>query len=525
MTNRLNPKSHSERALRFYAFMTRPVFSADGTNARVFSIKKSLLIKLSYTYIAIPVLIFIVGWLRWYFSLPLLAAVLAALWFAFSDTGRSYGEERVTIPAAAAVAAAAVLLLWAITSGLGALYYQSPDYDYRNAIFHDLINFRWPVVYQNGKTALVYYVAFWLPAAAVGKFFGWRAANIALLLWAYAGLCLVYLSILAFLGVRKTKKCAAVLMILIFFSGLDFIGTAASDIINHSGFSMTLEWWNYVRQYSSVTTQLMWVFNQCIVPWLAIVLLMMQKNIKNVALILVLTLPFAPFPLLGLVPYAALALGVACVKFRKNPGELARNVFTFQNIAPTVLLLPVFFLYFASNTAVGSARSGDTGLMMPDPSPKGIFYLILFFILEFLVYYVPLLYKYWKDPRYILTGFLLFAIPFFRVGTQFDFTMRASIPALFVLMLYVMRFLTADGLLKRERDAMMSYILVIILTIGSITPFVEQWRALRTIRAEKKIACVADGIKTFSDKGKKGYENFLTVDPYRRIFYRYIARQ
>lgn len=518
------PETQNQKALNIWEFLNTPV-RLPQKGAHRLRIKKSLILKLSYIYIALPVFIFVAGWLRWYFAFPLLAALLFSVYFALVDSRESYGEEYVSIPITAAVSIAAILLLWAVVSGLGGLYYQTSDHNWRNAIFRDLINCRWPVVYQNGKTALIYYIAFWLPSAMVGKLFGWHAANIALLIWSFFGLCLVYLAIYAYLGIEKAKKAAAVLIILIFFSGLDFIGIAINFVLNGTGISGTLEWWNGVRQYSSVTTQLMWVYNQCIVPWLAIVVLLLQKNIKNMALILVLTLPFAPFPFLGMFPYALLALAVACVKLRKNPRELVRSVFTVQNIAPTLLILPVFFFYFKSNAQLGNGQSGSTGFMAPSLTRSGIFYLIAFFILEFLVYYIPIFYKNFKDPVFLLTGALLFAIPFFRVGTRYDFTMRASIPALFVLMLYVMRFITADGLFKRSRDTLISYILVVILTFGSITPFVEQWQALRAIDVSKKINPVADNIKTLSNKPKKGYENFLTENPYQTVFFKYFARK
>lgn len=53
------------------------------------------------------------------------------------------------------------------SGGIGGHYYQSPDWDWRNAIFHDLIYKKWPVIYSEYDKALVYYIGYWLPSAAL----------------------------------------------------------------------------------------------------------------------------------------------------------------------------------------------------------------------------------------------------------------------------------------------------------------------------------------------------------------------
>ncbi len=53
---------------------------------------------------------------------------------------------------------AAVAIVWSFLGGQGKLYYQSSDWQIRNAIYRDLIYRLWPVTYSDFDKALVYYI-------------------------------------------------------------------------------------------------------------------------------------------------------------------------------------------------------------------------------------------------------------------------------------------------------------------------------------------------------------------------------
>src|SRR5690348_10400631 len=97
-------------------------------------------------YLVVPVEIFFLGWLRWE------AAITAAalLGFATWRTGQRWrdvpvGEWRVS--RGFLVSLVIVGLVWAGLSGVGGWVHQKGDFMFRNAIFHDLINRPWPVLY------------------------------------------------------------------------------------------------------------------------------------------------------------------------------------------------------------------------------------------------------------------------------------------------------------------------------------------------------------------------------------------
>ena len=69
---------------------------------------------------------------------------------------------------------------------------------------------------------LTYYVAYYLPAALVGKIAGWTAANVVLFTWSAAGAALAFLWLVV-LSEAPVWRCLAIFVL---FSGLDLVGAA-----------------------------------------------------------------------------------------------------------------------------------------------------------------------------------------------------------------------------------------------------------------------------------------------------------
>jgi hypothetical protein len=121
-----------------------------------------------------------------------------------------------------------IILVWVYVSGIGKFVAQNQDHDIRNAMFKLLIEEDWPIIYLNPPVeyfdkpiALVYYFAFWLPSAVVGKLFGETAGWFMQAIWAASGVFLFYFLFLA----RFIKKLVVwPLIVIVFFSGLDIFG-------------------------------------------------------------------------------------------------------------------------------------------------------------------------------------------------------------------------------------------------------------------------------------------------------------
>jgi hypothetical protein len=171
------------------------------------------------------------------------------------------------------------LLLLGI-SGVGGYGYQDTDWLKHNAILKDLVTRPWPVVYRlRGEQApLVYYIAYYLPAALLGKLGEWTLANQALFLWSLIGLVLAMLWFL----ILSRQAAFTVVLLFVLFSGLDVVGQViARSVVAplRPEIWSILRWdhieqWSVGWQYSSNVTLLFWVPHQALAGWIGAGLLM-----------------------------------------------------------------------------------------------------------------------------------------------------------------------------------------------------------------------------------------------------------
>lgn len=315
---------------------------------------------------------------------------------------------------------------------------------------------------------MIYYIGFWLPAACVGKLFGLEAGYTAQVIWAILGICIVYYLICVY---RKKVDLLPVVF-LIFFSGLDYVGTW---ILGEEGINLNLalhlEWWAYDIQFTSMTAQLFWVFNQAIPAWISTALILTQKNCKSMMFILSLTMLTSTIPFVGLIPIV-IYLYIKRVRVDRSSWK---EIFTVQNIIGVVVVGGCVFLYLAGNISGGVVRREQAGFTVVEPAARLLKYL-LFYFLEFGVYLYFICRYRKRDSMVHLITIILVICPFIKVGYGYDFCMRASVPALFILMLMCME------TLERIRLDGKKFLLVgycVVLLLGAITPFNEINRSVR----------------------------------------------
>ena len=107
-----------------------------------------------------------------------------------------------------------------------------------------------------------------------------------------------------------------------------------------------------------------------------------------------------------------------------------------------------------------------------------------------------------------------------RVGFGADFCMRASIPALFLLMMMVMQTLQKS---KRERNLPVLISLIVILLIGSVTPWHEIIRTTsNTMTAYRNHQPVYSPSQT-EDQIFGSYNFSGTIED--SFFFRYLAKR
>ena len=433
--------------------------------------KKSRFIHVSiliYLYLALPTLIFMVGWLRWYWAFIFGVTVAYACVKGFSDSIQEKCFLMEKPDAKIFLKALLLIALWVYLSGIGGWCYQNSDHEVRSAVFRALVQYDWPVNSFDGTRGLIYYIGFWLPAACVGKFLGLEAGYAAQMVWAVLGIFIVYYLICVY----RKKVDLLPIIFLIFFSGLDYVGTW---ILGEEGIDLTLaahlEWWAYDMQFTSTTSQLFWVFNQAIPAWVSTMLIMTQKNCKNMLLILSLTMLTSTIPFVGLIP---IVLYLYARRVRADR-SLWKEALTFQNITGVVLIGGCVFFYLIGNVSSGVLGRDNAGMVVREPAAQCLRYL-LFFFLEFGIYlYFVCKYRKRDSLVYLITGILVIC-PFIMVGDNHDFCMRASVPALIILMLMCIETLEKIQL-DGKRLLLAAYCTVLLL--GAITPFNEIHRSIR----------------------------------------------
>ena len=543
--------------------------------------------QVAFTYLMLPTLLFLAFFLK-----PGYAAVSAALllgvwgWTCFGKKDKGHLRDKPVYCALYEfLIVAAVVLLWAYLGGQGGFFYQTTDWNERNAIFRDLIRYDWPVYYTRTRTVLTYYVGHWLPAALIGKIVyrstysldaAWRAGNVMLMLWSSLGLGVMAFLLFKAVQANTLGKRAIALLVLLFFSGLDVIGCINKgwkweDFMLH----LHLEWWAFRAgyQFSSITTCLFWVFNQAIPLWIATLCFVNENkggvHAKNYGFIAVTALMCGPLPDVGLVLLMLYAMIYAAVEhFRaKKIKEWLRDVFSLGNVVMAAGIFPFIGLYMMANMAVGSTPAAKKppqfsslvfvfiGLAVASVvlicllknaewRKACLFMLVNFTILGAMLFikadykedyvlfllleagiYLILLFPYAKgNYLYHACALLLAIAPLFKVGNGADFCMRMSIPLVLILAVLCIRFLFNQSVFRRE-NAMVIFVckvlLVSVLIVGACTPAMEFYRGF----ADTENIGTADQIFTLNKRHSSGglYGNFVSADWENSFFFTHLS--
>lgn len=506
----------------------------------------------SYTYLALPVLIFFLGWCRWYIGIPCALILVISVVFCMREwhrkadtepvqTGISYILTYVHMRKLAMIII--VILLWTGLSGVGGYVWQNQDHSVRNELFVLLAEGKWPLAKELETASgseirgLVYYVGYWLPAALAGKLFGLKAGWAMQYLWAAAGIGLMY----ACICVWRKKLTVWPLWILIFFSGLDAAGVllGCREKLHIFG-DVHLEAWAPYYQFSSMTTQLFWVFNQAIPAWLLASLVFLGEKPRNMGFLASQAILTSTFPFVGVLPYVLYFMITRsswnrdCRKISSLLKDCWKNWGSLQNMAGSAVTVLVCGIYIAGNNAVRNSMpflsSGRRMFLLAAGGvlAAGILWLVTVLVLRgwgrqvffaaavlgvsvVMLRFARLPYADWQSPLFYWMnhtlfymaeagGFLavlypmvkdrklfalnavwLYLIPLILVGRSCDFCMRASIPGLFLILLWCI-YAIDTGIRKSGAGQMRVYLLILLLVVGAVTPLHEMKRTFVNTR-------------------------------------------
>lgn len=513
------------------------------------NISRKFLLVISLIYVYLPISIFLLGWTKPYIAIICLSVLyICAVRChrqAIKDRVLANNEtdENLRISLGTLELALFFFICIGYYAGYGRFTDQAGDWAKHNAVLADLVNKPWPVYYENGgeHSMLTYYIAQYILPGMIGKaFHSFRCAEIALYVWNVAGILLVFLHLISFIKAKRIISqlaCAAAIpffAIPIWFSRLAlkyFTGKVrgyshdvnainwyyASDNYGSDGISL---------QYFDNFYHLRWTFPQVITIWLLVMLLLEYRDyIKYYVIILLPGLLYSSLSFLGLLP---LALGAAIERLVKDRGRnFIHQIFSFENIGATLTVGLVFLLYFYGNV---------TGEKPPKVNFRWLAYTqstiagYITFVMSIVIYAMVLFKDHRKDSIYYAAFASLLLLPFCRMGLWNDLLTRASIPALFVLMVYVLLFL------KQQFDSSKADFLnsgkvavcLVFLSVGAYYPFhefsacvdSEDYHRLGRVTPWPSLEVYANRKLKESDDVKY---NYYSYDLDSNIFYKYIA--
>lgn len=473
----------------------------------------SIIEKVSYLYLIIPYIIFSIGWMKPIFSIPFVLILLYIVTCLFIKNKRIADVLKKVIckkEKLILIISFLIIAVWVGMSGIGVMAYQTEDHIWRNGIYEILVKERWPVLSDEHGMGLSYYIAFWLPAACIGKLFGLNVGYKFQVLWAILGIFLFYVLVCKLIN----KIAVWPLIIFIFFSGMDILGEWITGNTICGIFSAEhMEWWAAQWQFSSQTTQLFWVFNQAIPAWLSVVLILNMENNTNVFFVWSLMLLYSTFPFIGMLAVVPSVL-IRNIKQRETKSNYTlKDIFTFDNLVGggSVFLISVLYL---------SKGGAEADFSLLDLSGGGWLLYLVFIMLEVGCLFISV---YWNSKHqllyYCILGWLCLC-PILDIYGEKNFCMRASIPALIVLYILVIRAII-QGMEQHKHKQVI--IILILLLVGAITPLHEMVRSVSKTKDSyvgKEISIMQTSA-TYDQIMENEYE---TTNIDNNIFFKYIAR-
>ncbi len=432
-----------------------------------------LLDRLAIAYLTLPLAIFLVSWLEAWAAVPLIACMAYALKPLLAR--RPIGGAHLPITPMHFIVAALVGCGWTVLGGTDHLVYANADWHIRDAVLHDLVVSSWPVGYGplDGQQSLLRTpLAYYLPAALVGKWAGLPVGHLAMAVWTAVGATLFLLQVLSLMPFRAGVIAMAVAVV-IFFSGFDVIGILLDvpRFFVHWDIARHLEWWAGDYQYSSMTTQLFWVPNHALGGWLTIGLLCRDQRGTPLNLMLpivvVAVVLWSPLTALGIIPFV-LWKTVASMVSERSWSLLDPCVW-----APALVVGIVVTGYLTLDSgrihkAWGVGAGGVADMTM------GLLRQAQFFLLEAGLTGIAIL-AIRRSSQVVLALVILGLLPLLSFGPANDLVMRTSIPSLTVLAIGACLALSSDALKVGALRKKM--VLGCMLVVGAVTPFQEFARA------------------------------------------------
>ena len=527
-----------------------------------------LLLIITLAYIYIPIGIFLVGFTRLPICLITLGVCGYALYkmykdYALCQSGRQFEvpvdgkqtevhctqELKISIP----VLICCIVLIVAVCLGLGfgGVFYQPGDWCKHNAVLRDLVEREWPVTYSKYENcSLTYYLGQYLLPALIGKVStlyisqnvpekSFSVASFAMAVWGILGLILVYLNLVRITVSDKAGKQFRLLWIMFFFCGaLPLAQVVCTGLFGDNSYSLGANHWLIVNdlllQYRSNLIMIRWVYPQVIVIWLIVILFI--ENSQSVKHYVILLAPILLYGTFAVVVMGAVAVSCAVVSVivSEKKSEAVRNILSISNIGSFITLGAILIAYFGGYLGVEKPEYISFG--MQNLTGGNLVAIVIFTFFMYGIYAICVFEEQKKNVIFYCMSTLLFFIPFFKMGLCNDWVMGTSIPALFMLMIYVVDFLNKKETRLKEPGRKHAYsygvkyaLVIAVLLIGAWYPLVELKDNVVGQTPGGKLMDTYVTMENFTDRNSGEsidlIYNYFTYDMEETFFYKYIAKR
>lgn len=494
----------------------------------------------AYAILVVPILLFFFGWLKWYLAISFSSILLAGTYLVIKrDYWNNMDDIEISVRNLFLVIAA--FAFWLFISGSCYTSAAKCDIIWRSSTLRDLVNYEWPVYYPDRDGYLCYYFVFWIVPALAGKIFGgmW-AAYIALACWFMLILLTAFLLITYYFKDYRDSVLKIILLFMIMWSGINILGDSlmyfvgrypvAAGIGNNEGYCDAL--WNngqsFCFLYRSNDDFLSQCYNQLPV-WIVVPLMLQNRRIHNYAFLGLLLYPFSPWGTAG-IALMMLMDAVAFLVKNKSISRFIREALSVPNLCAIFSVFFVFSMFFGcANLLEGSQKFGIIGLK--DINLQILMGIIVFWLCEFGIFYYLTWWKYKKDYLYVSVLFMLLTMPFIWVSSRNsrDFCMDATLPQLYMLMIYMIGY-TKEEFLEKDSNHIGKFklkngLLIVFLGLAFTTPVFDWIGDMKKMYDGNEISIQDESVVSFSDilGYEGGFSLPMAIHVDKSAFFKYFA--
>jgi len=300
---------------------------------------------LSLLYLTLPWFIFVWGWTKSSIALVVTLTLMGSLFYSnlMHKEGIEKNRKKITQSEWFQIGLILVVaLIWTRLSGAGGYGLQNWDWVKSNAVLKDLVFRGWPVGFSSMDGfpySMIYYIAYYLPAALIGKIWGWTSANHMLFLYSLFGVVLSLLWFCRLVG----RQTILVAVLFVFAGGLDFFADIFLWGTVHGGVNNMQRWTN-IWEIQGNSFVLFWGPQHAIGAWIITAMIvseaMYKKSIRWLGFLMSVGILWSPLVLIGILPFGLLSIYEA----------KGRDFFSFHNWVSAPLLFILGFLFFTSHS-------------------------------------------------------------------------------------------------------------------------------------------------------------------------------